>query len=211
MRARILILSVFFLFVLALGVFPLGRSAPDPLAGPPIPQVPVNGGTMVRAKSDYSVSQARALTAFPLYWLGDSFKEIELVAVLRAEAKPVAGESVRANYVNFIYGLCEILPDEEGGCQPPIQVQVWDACQRNRNSYAGEEPDREQVIRGVPSAFFEQDTRLELYTGESTIVLYFARPSADFLREIAENLSGLNVSVSRAQPLPLSPFGRAAC
>jgi hypothetical protein len=40
------------------------------------------------------------------------------------------------NDVTFIYGTCDP-SGGEGGCAPPLEVQVWSACARNPSMYGG--------------------------------------------------------------------------
>ena len=80
---------------------------------------------------------------------------------------------MRANFVNFIYGRCDPGPD---GCAPPLETQIWPACDRHLSSYSltpsGDPlPHENLFVRGVPAAFFVEP-RLELYSGAVTIVLF---------------------------------------
>jgi hypothetical protein len=54
-----------------------------------------------------------------LYWLGPYF------GGMGVEATP---DDTR--FATFVYGDCE-LPEGEGGCSPPVQIQNWSACTRN--------------------------------------------------------------------------------
>jgi hypothetical protein len=95
-------------------------------------------------------------------------------------ADPESEDSdVRANYVSYWYGSCD-LADSSGsdeGCAAPIEVQVWPACERSLDSYKlpGDEvyPRTERPpINGVPTFLFDQGTRLEMYSGDATIVIF---------------------------------------
>ncbi len=211
MKRKILIAIGVTSVVFAASIIGIARLTTDEtFAGSAIPQVPVDGGKMIRLKGDFSLSEVRVFDDFPLYSLGPSFKGLELVALLRANASRVPNEPVRANYVNFVYGLCELEEGEEGGCQPPLQVQVWDACERHRGVYGDMRPDEELTLRGVPAAFFEQRTRLELYTDKATIVVYFVRPDRALLLEAADSLRGVNVDAALTETLP-PPLSARSC
>ena len=61
-------------------------------------------------------------------------------------------------------------------------------------------PERVRV-RGVPGAFFESGTRLELETGHSLVVVFAA--SREQALRIAAELEALDGSVAEGSPLPL--------
>jgi len=169
-------------------VFVLGRSGPA-----------AAGGALPR--SSLSLEQARAFDEFPLFSAGDSVDGQPLTAVLRRDD--------RANFVSFVYGDCEA--EGDAGCAPPAEVQVWPACRRNLGLYDGAAvrpgPVPEPVrVRGVPGAFFDGGTRLELETGRSLVVV-FARSREQALR-IAAELEAVDGSVSAGSPLPSPAGGR---
>jgi hypothetical protein len=112
---------------------------------------------------------------FRLYSLGASFEGMPLTTVLRGCGNPmrVPGNNpklpptYRLNAVTYVYGDCEP-PAGEGGCATPLAVQVIPACERNVAQY--EHRPRITRRRGVPSA--EMDRQLELYTADSTVVIF---------------------------------------
>jgi hypothetical protein len=117
----------------------------------------------VRARGNSTLAAARAFAAFPLYFAGDSFQGLPLVAVERHPAQ-----------VGFLYGTCSIPVDAEGargGCAPPLAVQVWPACERDSSLYPFA-PDERVRIRGAPAAFYEGHRRLELSADGVTVVLF---------------------------------------
>jgi hypothetical protein len=152
-----------------------------------------------RAVGNYSLEQARVFEDFPLYSSGEAHGDLPLTAVERRfDDSPDA--PVRANYVDFIYGTCEP-PEGEGGCAPPLSVQVWAACERNPMVY-GPEVAREGPldVRGVPAYFFEGGRRLELSTGTATVVIFAA--SRDEALAAANALEGVNNELTADAPLP---------
>lgn len=152
-------------------------------------QTPLLGGEMVRARSNFTAANARSFARFELYSLGGQFKGLDRVAILRANDKPFLGERVRSDHVTFVYGLCESVGGQ--ACMTPIQVQVWNACERNENSY-DILPDETLQLRGVGAAFYEQWSRLELYSGKSTIVIFADRSDKTLLLEAAVALQRVN-------------------
>jgi hypothetical protein len=151
-------------------------------------------GTREQAKSSYSLEQARAFADFPLYNAGTSTAGYPLVAVLHEQAHPV-------ETVSFIYGEC-LVPEGEGGCAPPVSVQVWPACFRNPSLYRAPPlgpPFERTSVRGVPAEVFEDGTRMELHTGKATVVIFGGRRGVP---DIAQALRGVNVPVSAGEVLP---------
>jgi hypothetical protein len=138
---------------------------------------------------------------FPVYYAGEWALGHHLAAILRRENHGPIDD------IDFIYGVCTA--EEEQGCAPPLEVQVWPACVRNLSLYSPSGPVPQAAvpvwatIRGVPAAFFEDFQRLELQTGTATIVI-FAK-GYEQLIDVAESLRGLNVAVGPKQPLPQPP------
>lgn len=147
--------------------------------------------------SDFTPETVRAFADFPLYSLGTQFEQLPLRAIVRTFRQPMvkarAGFGVpdnRTNHVTFVYGTCG------GGCVPPLQVQIWPACDRTLQDYyfnvSGGGPSRpyELVrIRGVPAAQFSE--KLEIYSGIVTIVI-FGETQAQEVRA-AERLISANI------------------
>jgi hypothetical protein len=162
----------------------LGRSGPAAAGG-------------ATPRSSFSLEHARAFDEFRLFSAGRIVDGHPLTAVLRRDD--------RANYVSFVYGDCEA--DDDEGCAPYAEVQVWPACRRNLALYDGvatraASPVPERVrVRGVPGAFFESGTRLELETGRSLVVVFAA--SREQALRIAAELEALDGSVAQGLPLPL--------
>lgn len=161
-------------------------------------------GSRARSGGNFTFEQARQFHDFPLYALGEAYGELPLTAVIRAFDRSADAPPVRANYVDFVYGTCD---SSEGGCAPPLSVQVWAACERNPMVYspeAGEEAPIE--VRGVPAYFYEGGRRLELSTGTSTVVIFAAdRGSA---LAAARALRGVNNAVQPGQGLPEPAYTR---
>jgi hypothetical protein len=103
---------------------------------------------------------------FTDYWLGAEFD----ATAVTEESYTCAGsilppEFGRTNLTSVIYGEA-------------AQVQTWPACDRWYGLYPdprySEFFDRPELtrIRGVPAARFEEDARIELYTGDVTVVVF---------------------------------------
>jgi hypothetical protein len=154
---------------------------------------------------------ARFSARFPLYALGESFEGLPLTAITSREDAPAAGERVPANYVGFIYGDC--VARSEQGCPPPLEVQIWPACVRSLADYsltpAGAPlPHESTMVRGVPAALFEEGLRLELYTGDVTIVVFGLERAQ--IQRAAAALRAANALASSAPMLPPPVAGAIA-
>jgi hypothetical protein len=118
-------------------------------------------------------------TNFQSYSLGASVAGLSLTAVLRRCDHPYPGEPARANFLSFVYGDCDA--SKTGSCAPPLEVQSWPACERTLTDYTfdGRPYPYDSVgeARGVPSATFDGGTRIELYSGASTIVVFADDPA----------------------------------
>jgi hypothetical protein len=86
-------------------------------------------------------------------------------------------------------------------CYPPLQLQIWNACERNETSIAIPAEER-LTIRGVKAAYYEVRSRLELYTGVSTIVMFAEGDVRHRLEEAARQLRSLDGRVVPGDPLP---------
>lgn len=138
-----------------------------------------------RENGDLTLEQARAFADFPLYYAGDRVDSFPLVVVLR--------RNDTANYVSFVYGECRPA-SYDAGCAPPAEIQVWPGAIRNLGSYDASLPGspvpERTSIRGVPAAFLDDGTRLEIYTGGSTVVVFSG--SRARVLEIARALRCMN-------------------
>lgn len=144
-------------------------------------------------RAQFTLEDARAFDDHPLYFVGDEVEGFPLVAVLR--------RSDTADFVSFVYGDCT--PDDDMGCAPPLEIQVWPACRRHLALY-GSSPSgptlERTTVRGVPAAVLDGGTRLELQTGRSTIVVF--GDSRGRLARVARLLRAVDGSVSVRHALP---------
>jgi hypothetical protein len=119
---------------------------------------------------------------FPVYSAGPSAGGLGVSEVIRNCVPPETDSAGRANYVSYLYGICPELADGTAdACAPPLEVQTWPACERSLADYElapGEPYPHEELgqLDGVPAYSFDDGTRVELYTGEATIVIFSAEP-----------------------------------
>lgn len=111
---------------------------------------------------------------FPLYSVGRAFEDMPLTAVLRQCQDPAALGSGfrRGNSASFIYGNCDI-PVGASRCAPPLEIQVWPACERQASD---DDPATSLTERrGVPAAGVGTEM-IEVYA-DSTIVVFSQDPA----------------------------------
>jgi len=159
--------------------------------------------------SNVTVTDLQQFRGYDVYWLGprhDSLPLAEIVSV-HTETEVAGADDIPPQiYVSLQYGTCDASPQEEGGdsgCYPPIEVQTWRACSRNRSLYElGMPPGKTSrnytmtKVRGVPAAIFSD--MVEVYTGDETVVL-FGRP-ADALSAV-----GHLIAVNPADGAAIAP------
>jgi hypothetical protein len=157
---------------------------------------------------------------FSAYSLGPTFENLPLTDQDREcdQAPPGAPPERRLNIIEYAYGDCEP-PPGEGGCAKPLVVQNWPRCERDPSDYAvsHHNPLKAKVaVRGVPGHLYEGGLRLEVYTGNSTVVV-FGTDEARVLRAgraLVKAPSRPSASVSSGDtttPLPAPPSRPISC
>lgn len=118
---------------------------------------------------------------FAIYSLGPSADGLQLSSESRDCETYAKGSLGRANYVSYVYGSCSI-PDGAERCEPPLEIQTWPACERNLAMYESEPgtpyPNTYLgTIRNAPAYSFNGGTRIEIYSADSTIVVFATDPA----------------------------------
>lgn len=219
------------------GVRALRRLSMSVILAVPCPLVLANvfGGIGLASQSrseEAPCLKRHHLPAFTAYDLGRTFDGLPLTSVERSCSAPPPGRhrlGEPASVVwtsNATYGTCT--PEGfEGGCGPPLEIESSPECDRNFSSYGvvksarALRPRRSFFLSGshkIPTVAFEYGrfgARLEMYTGQTTIVIgsygnpdppSLARRSAHALaRLIAPKLSG--ISAARLRALAVDPHG----
>ncbi len=73
-------------------------------------------------------------------------------------------------FATYVYGDCE-LPEGEGGCSPPAQIQNWSACARNPLRI--DRPPYELfTLRGGGIAAVYESTGVDVGTGDRTVTVF---------------------------------------
>ncbi len=109
------------------------------------------------------VEKAREFKAFPLYWAGERFEELDISYAELGSPAPAA---------TFIYGTCEITGDH--GCAPPMAIQIFPLCFHLTEATANRTWTRRQ-IRGAPVGLFDaapvmftRYTQVKVYRGQGS-------------------------------------------
>jgi hypothetical protein len=167
--------------------------------------VPRNVTRAARIPYRVRIAQGEALpctspaqpTNFEIFSAGPSVAGLPLEGVERRCGGFTPADEPPANFVNYIYGSCEI---EEGadGCAPPLEIQTWPACERALADYSYE--GKPLAYRQLPSESgavaveILWDGRIEVYTKASTVVIF----SED--RSLAETALTLLQAQEEGQP-----------
>jgi hypothetical protein len=93
------------------------------------------------------------------YWLGPYFAGMAVSGTLGS---------------SFVYGRCE-LPEGEGGCAPPAQVQNASSCARNPIGL-DRIPQEVFLLRGGALATVNESTGVDIGTGTQTVTVYTSEP-----------------------------------
>lgn len=130
---------------------------------------------------------------FPVYSLGQRVAGLDLASTARrCEDNPEPTAVTRANYVSYTYGTCPELEDGTAtGCMSPLEIQTWPGCERTLADYEvtpGEPYPHKALgtLDGVPAYSFNDGTRVELYAGTATIVIFASDP--DLIDQAVANI-----------------------
>jgi hypothetical protein len=98
---------------------------------------------------------------------------------------------------SFLYGDCE-LPEGEGGCAPPAQIQNSSSCARNPIGL-DRIPEEVLLLRGGGLAAVNESTGVDVGTGGQTVTIYTSEPElmGAALREFHTR--------AQSAPAPLAP------
>jgi hypothetical protein len=125
-----------------------------------------------------------------LYWLGPYFAGMRLT-------------SEEHRYATFAYGDCE-LPEGEGGCALPVQIQNWSSCARN--------PLRIDIVpyqvfplRGGGIVSVYESSRAEVATGDRNVVVFAESElvGAALLKLHLQSQSGPETLAPPEYPMPV--------
>lgn len=123
------------------------------------------GGCSSESGSDTSeLGEAKSFDDYALYYVGESYDDLSLTF---AGLGPGRGEG-RWRARSFGYGDCE-LPEGEGGCPLPLEIQNWSICARFPAIYPGPTA-KTKSIRGAKT--LRAGGGLDIYTGRTAVVIF---------------------------------------
>ncbi|HEU4450935.1 MAG TPA: hypothetical protein VFR63_13275 [Gaiellaceae bacterium] len=137
-------------------------------------------------EGDFSLDEVREWPQPAAYFVGEEFEGLPLTAILGRRP------------MTFVYGDCDVPFGSDGGCAPPLEVQLWPIEQRPPSLISTTIPCRKVTVRGAPGAFFGGD--LDLYVGEHTIVIF--GESRDMALRAAAALRPVGADAASAESLP---------
>jgi hypothetical protein len=150
-----------------------------------------------------TLDQARSFTPFALYSVGPAYASLARSGIQRtlrspSETELAEGITTWMNTVDFIYGDCSA-QGSDTGCSPPLDVQVWPACDRSLSLYPSDAPYQKVTINGATGAQFQTGDgggMLEMYLGKVTVVIFGSSPKQE--QDVAANLTPVNAPAVQA-------------
>jgi hypothetical protein len=122
------------------------------------------GCTVGGGGGDPDLDAARNFNRHPLYWVGGRFEEWDLEHV-----------DVGTNeFATFVYGTCEPQGGIDGGCPPPLQLQIQPLC-AHIDAVARAPIWKRRQVRGAPvgtidsaPVLFTNRVQVKVYRGQGS-------------------------------------------
>ena len=119
---------------------------------------------------------------FEVFSAGATPAGLPLNSTVRRCDESAPADEAPANFVAYTYGQCEIA-EGATGCQLPLQIHTWPACQRSLGDYSFEGKPMPFKVLGKPDGAevveidFMFEPRIEIYTRDSTVVIFANEPA----------------------------------
>jgi hypothetical protein len=159
----------------------------------------------------WSVENAREFKDFPVYWVGESFQGLPLVAVQRIDYPgrwPGEIYNIPRNEVAFLYGDCTIAPGETG-CPVPLNIVISPYCDVPPEVIAaGAKTGPPEVIRGAVAQRMGKSS-MQLWTSNASISIDATDEA--LVDEAARNLVRLNGDKPTTLAEDLGPPDKINC
>lgn len=153
-----------------------------------------------------NLSDAERFSAFPVYYPGEEVAGLPLEWV-----SPEEPREPRAQTWSFHYGTCE-LPEGEGGCSTPLQIQSQSTCKR----WAEVTTLRTYPFKGARASggidHRIEISPMEIFTGRATVVIFgdeksVVKAAARALRKVGASEPQMRLPA----PVPGSLGGKLPC
>jgi hypothetical protein len=122
------------------------------------------GCTQTVGEGDPDIDAARTFDSYPLYWVGEHFEEWDLEHINVA----------RGGVASFIYGTCELEMFSDGGCPPPLAIQIQPLC-AHLEFVAQAQIWKRRQVRGAPvgtidgaPVLFTNRVQVKVYRGQGS-------------------------------------------
>jgi len=144
------------------------------------------------ANDALTLADAQAFDAYRLFYAGPEVAGLPLEAVTQGKAtnRHARQQGRRAISWTFVYGDCTP-PPTEGGCAPPLEVQIWSACVRSFSSIKFRKRHLYEFrgAKATGGGGRYEISPMEIFTGRTTIVVFgdetpLIRTAAHELREV---------------------------
>jgi hypothetical protein len=157
-----------------------------------------------------NLSEVKKFDAYPVYYAGPKVAGLPLEEILG-----VIGEKNQPDSCcTFIYGSCTPSPGTEGSCMPPLEIQVFSACERgvgalNQKRYLYD-------FHGAKAAGGKKggvgSSSIEVFTGRTTVIVGSGDPSV--LETAARQLRSVRATQPQSSlppPARGSLWGKLPC
>ena len=156
-----------------------------------------------------SVDEARSLSDFDVFWVGDQFQGNGVSEIFRfkKERDPTLPIPVGEDYVLLIYGSCELPAGPEPSCAPPLAIRVESVCIRPSSLIADrvkEGPSFE--LRGATAQWVSG--HLRIWTRGVSVTVF--APTDEVALEAASALVSLNSAAVQSPSDALGPPAQSA-
>lgn len=160
-------------------------------------------GSGATADEGISLDEAKSFpTSYSIYYGGPEVAELPL--------ENINGDATHC--CSFMYGTCTP-PHAEGGCAPPLEIQVFSTCERWFRGIAGRRHAHVYDFRGAKTIANDPPETYtpEIFTGRTTVV--FWGESWKIVKAAERQLREVHQTKPQAlpPPVPESLWGKLPC
>jgi hypothetical protein len=166
----------------------------------------VTGCARSVGEGNADIEGARSFDRYPLYWVGEHFEKWDLEHV----------DLAARGFSTFIYGTCKIEAGADGGCPPPLQIQIQPLC-AHLEAVARAPIWKRREIRGAPvgtidsaPVLFSKRVQVKVYRGQGS-----DRGLALRALRALRSANDVEPRIDSDDPIPAAPLavlaGRVPC